>query len=312
MSPYEQRRWVWLLDHWEKKATGRQIVLARARTALTRAGEGTRSVTTKAGRKLAEVTPGPVKDVAETAANAALVPAVKGAVHLLEFITEATAELMDPDFVIDHQCKQNREVASLGDLRRLDLEDLDTMTRRMAVKWRATGAAEGGALGVLAMVPYAGGAAAITLDIVVMQVLTTAIDTRVAYSYGYDAADPDQWGMIERMVRRSYRDQTAKAAAMRHASSGFNAGINRQRWSAKLRQDEKLMAAVEKLMKQFAKTDHIPVRKVALAMPLVSIAAGAGTNAYVLGDVAKQATYFGQTNFLADKYALRLPAHFSA
>jgi hypothetical protein len=312
MSTYEQKQWIRLVDHWEKKATPRQILPSKARAALTSASDGTRAAAAKAGRKVGEVTPPPVKNAAQTITNGALVSAVKGAVHLLEFATEVTAELMDPAFVLEHHRNAGREVNSLLDLRRLDLADLDTMTRRMAMKWRATGAVEGGALGVLAMVPYAGGAAAITLDIVVMQVLTTAIATRVAYAYGYDAADPDQWDMIERMVRRAYRDQTGKAVAMREAASGFRAGINRQRWSDKLRQDEKLMAAVEKLMKQFARTDHIPVRKVTLAMPLVSIAAGAGTNAYVLGDVAKQATYFGQTNFLADKYGLSLPGHFTA
>lgn len=283
----------------------------KARVALASAGSTARAAAANVGDKVAQVTPQPVKNAAEAAVYTALVPAVKGAVRVLDFATEATAELMDPQFVIDHHRDHGREVSALQDLRNLDLQHLDSMTRRMAMKWRAAGAAEGGALGVLAMVPYAGGAVAIGLDLVVMQVLTTAIATRIAYAYGYDASDPEQWDLIERMIRRAYKEQAGKAAAMREASSGFRAGIHRQRWSEKLRQDEKLMAAVEKLMKQFSKTDHMPVDKVAKAMPLVSIAAGAGTNAYVLGDVAKQATYFAQTNFLADKYGLLLPAHFS-
>lgn len=87
----------------------------------------------------------------------------------------------------------------------------------------------------------------------------------------------------------------------------FNAGKHRVRWSAKLRNDHKLMAAVEKLMKQFANGRAVPVAKVAKAMPLVAVFAGAGTNAYVLGDVVHQARLYAQTLHLADKYGLPLP-----
>ena len=42
-------------------------------------------------------------------------------------------------------------------------------------------------------------------------------------------------------------------------------------------------------------------------MPLVAIFAGAGTNAHVLGDIAKQARHYGATMLLAEKYGLELP-----
>ncbi|MDR7161398.1 hypothetical protein [Arthrobacter sp. BE255] len=45
-------------------------------------------------------------------------------------------------------------------------------------------------MGLLATVPVAGPFAAITADIVIIQGLSTAIATRIAYSYGYDAKDP--------------------------------------------------------------------------------------------------------------------------
>ncbi len=50
---------------------------------------------------------------------------------------------------------------------------------------------EGGAMGLLAMVPVA-----LTADILVVQVLSTSIASRIAYSYGYDAKDPGEQDFI--------------------------------------------------------------------------------------------------------------------
>ena len=155
----------------------------------------------------------------------------------------------------------------------------------------------------------AGGAAAISIDVLVMHVLSTSIATRVAHAYGFDATDPDLQPMIERMVRRAYRGQAAKVKTLRDASAAFKDGVGRKRWSDKLRNDHRLMAAVERLMEQFAKGQHVPVEKVVKAIPLVAIAAGAGGNSYVLGDVARQATFFAQTHFLVEKYGLSLPVN---
>ncbi|MFI5708994.1 EcsC family protein [Kribbella sp. NPDC051620] len=214
---------------------------------------------------------------------------------------------MDPEKVLEHHRAKGREVSSLADLRALDLKELDEVTRRMALQWRTAGAAEGSAMGVLALVPFAGGVTAIGLDVVVMQVLSTAIATRVAYAYGFDAMDPDQRHLIDRMVLRAYKEQALKAGAVREASSAFNAGLGRKNWSKKLREDHRLMAAVEKLLKQFANGQRVPVEKVTKFMPVVAVVAGAGTNAYVLGDVAKQATLYAQTSLLSQKYGLTMP-----
>jgi hypothetical protein len=94
-------------------------------------------------------------------------------------VTDWTAELMDPAKVLEHHRAAGREVARLEDLKELDLEHLDGFTRTMALKWRTGGALQGGA-----MVPYAGGVAAITLDMVAMHVLSTAVATRVATLMG--------------------------------------------------------------------------------------------------------------------------------
>ena len=54
---------------------------------------------------------------------------------------------------------------------------------------------------------------------------------------------------------------------------------------------------------------HIPVQKVTPAIPGLAVVAGAGSNAFMLGDLARQASFYGQTRFLAEKHGLVLPAN---
>ncbi len=307
MSPYEERRWAQLQRHWTKKAERRQVLPPKARAAFGEAGGQVRDAALKVGQAVSNATPAAVKDGVEGVTDAALVTTVKAAVHLLSLATDWTTELMDPEKVLEHHQTAGRDVAKLEDLKKLDLEHLDDFTRTMALKWRTGGALQGGAMGVLAMVPYAGGVAAITLDMVAVHVLSTAVATRVCYAYGFDVRDEEMRHLVDRMVLRAYRNQAPKAEAALKAGAAFNAAKDRVRWSQKLRDDHKLMAAVEKLMKQFANGRSVPVAKVAMAMPVVSVVAGAGTNAYVLGDVVHQARLYAQTLHLAEKYGRPLP-----
>lgn len=114
----------------------------------------------------------------------------------------------------------------------MDLAEVDEAVRRLVLKWRSFGAAEGAALGAQAMVPVMGGAIAITADIAVMQILTTAIATRVCYAYGFDAKSPELQHIVQRMVARSFRKQ--------------------------LRNDHRILAALEKLMKQWGGVSNVP------------------------------------------------------
>lgn len=70
-------------------------------------------------------------------------------------------------------------------------------------------------MGVLALTPVGGIPVAMTADILVIQVLSTSIASRVAYSYGYDAKDPDEQIFIQRLVRRSFMAQAAKVEPVR-------------------------------------------------------------------------------------------------
>lgn len=307
MSPYEERQWAELHRHWLKKAERRQLLPPKARAALGQAGGQVKSAARKAGKAVSNATPTVVKEGIEKGVDAALVPVAKQAVHLLELVTDWTTELVDPEKVLEHHRAAGRDVVKLEDLKELDLEHLDDFSRTMALKWRTNGALQGGAMGLLAMVPYAGGIAAITLDMVVMHVLSTAVATRVCYAYGFDVNDDRMKHLVDRMVVRAYRNQAPKVDTAMRAGAAFNVAKDRVRWSQKLRDDHRLMAAVEKLMKQFSNGRAVPVEKVAKAMPVVAVLAGAGTNAYVLGDVVHQARLYAQTLHLAEKYALPIP-----
>ncbi|MFF7192837.1 hypothetical protein ACFZAM_03895 [Streptomyces sp. NPDC008079] len=49
------------------------------------------------------------------------------------------------------------------------------------------------------------------------------------------------------------------------------------------------------------------VGKAAKGLPIIAVVVSTGTNAYVIGDFAKQARLYAQTIFLAENYDLVLP-----
>ncbi|WP_329494235.1 EcsC family protein [Kitasatospora herbaricolor] len=309
ISPYESRRWRELNAHWDKKAKRRELMPPKARAALGAAGGKTKELAARAGAAVADATPESLKEFGSKAADAALVPVVEGVLRTIDLVNDWVVELTDPQKVIDFHRQKGRDVASLADLRELDLADLDEVVSRLVLQWRSFGAAEGAALGALAMVPFAGGALAIAADLLVMQILMNAIVTRVCYAYGFDAKDPALQHVVRRMVTRSFGEQAPKAATVRSANLAAVAAKGRKNWSQKLRTDHRILAALEKLMKQWNGVSHVSVGKVAKVLPVVSVVTSTGTNAYVIGDVAKQSRLYAQTLFLAEKYDLPLPAN---
>lgn len=312
MSSYERKRWDELVAHWEKKTQGKkQLLPPRARAALTTSVRATKETASSAGKAVAERTPESVKAAAGVAVDAVLVPTVQNVVQLLELLNDWVVELTDPEAVLKYHREKGRDVESLEDLRRLDLEVLEELTNRMALKWSAIGIGQGASFGALAMipVPVLGSVAAIGLDMIAMQALTGAIATRICYAYGYDAADPSMRHIIDRMVARAYRNQVGKASSVKKASAAFDAAKGRVNWSQRLREDHRLLAAVEKLLKRAGNGKHVPVKSARMGMPVVSVLAGAATNSHVLGDTARQARHYGATMLLAEKHGLELPAN---
>lgn len=309
MSDYERKQWRRLVEHWERKDRPRRGLSPKVGEAASKAQEKALTVAGRTARRTAEITPQIVKDASALVADYALEPTVRGLVGTLEYLVDITDRLHDPDKVLRYHRKLGHDVTTLGDLRAMDLKDLDKMTRHMVMKWRTTGFVEGGTLGALTLIPVPGlgSSLAITADMIVTRILIAGIATRIAYAYGYDARDPDQADMIQRMVRRAYTGELAKAHTLNRSAAGWNAAQGRQRWSRKLREDHRILEAMEKLMKRAGRTESVPVARAAKGLPALSIITGAGLNSFQLANVAKQAGAYAQTNFLADKYNLPLP-----
>lgn len=143
MSPYERRRWAELEEHWAKADQRRRIVPVKARQALTTAGGQLADVGGRAAQRVASAAPEQVKNAATLAVDATLVPTVKAVVHMLELVTDWSVELTDPERVLEHHRDHARDVSSPEDLRALDLELLDEVTRELPVRWYSRARCEG-------------------------------------------------------------------------------------------------------------------------------------------------------------------------
>ncbi|MFD6935410.1 EcsC family protein [Streptomyces goshikiensis] len=312
MSAYERQLWEALNEHW-KRRNNRRGLPNWASTALGRTGE----VAGKAVRRVTDAVPEavtePIRRAGGAVAGKAMRPALGAAAALLELVNDWALELNDPKNVENLVRKQGFDLDSFTELRQHDIKVCDRLLSRNTLTWRTAGAFEGGAMGLLAMVPVAGIPVAMTADILVVQVLSASIAARIAYSYGYDAKDPDEQLFIQRLVRRSFMAQAAKAEPLRETARAANAVKGRIRWSQKLRQDHHLLAALEKLLQQLGPAgSRVPVRNVAKVVPFVGVLIGAGMNSAVLGRVAADAQRYCQTRFLCDKYGLPLPAALAA
>ncbi|WP_340560959.1 EcsC family protein [Streptomyces sp. GSL17-111] len=308
MTAYEQQVWDALNEHWQRRKERRGLP-NWASSALDRSGEVAGNALRRAKEAVPEAVAEPMRRAGDLVSDTAMRPALAGAAALLELVNDWALDLNDPKNVEKLARKRGLEVDCFTELRQQDLQVCDRLLTRNTLKWRTTGAFEGGAMGLLALVPVAGIPAAMTADILVIQVLSTSIAARVAYSYGYDAKDPKEQDFIERLVQRSFMAQAAKAKPLRDVARAADAVKGRVNWSQKLRQDHRLLAALEKLMQQLGPAGaRVPVKNVAKVVPFVGILVGAGMNSAVLGRVAADAQRYCQTRFLCEKYGLPLPA----
>jgi len=312
MSAYDRQVWEALNEHWQRRSNRRGLP-NWASSALERTGAVAQSAASRATDAVPDAVMEPILRASDAAANQAMRPVIEAAVALLDLLNEWVVELNDPKSVEKRARKRGLELNSFTELRKQDLKVCDRLLTRNTLKWVTAGAIEGGAMGLLAMVPVAGIPAALTADVLVIQVLSVSISSRVAYSYGYDAKDPDEQIFIERLVRRSLIAQAAKAKPLRNTARAAAAATGRQKWSPKLRADHRLLAGIEKLMQQTGPAgSRVPVQNVAKVVPYVGVLIGATTNSVILGAVAADAKRYCQTRFLCEKYGLPLPAALAA
>lgn len=249
MTTYEGQVWDTLNEHWQRR-NNRRGLPNWASAALGRTGEVSGNAVRRVKDAVPEAVAKPIRRAGDAVADTAMRPALAGAAALLEMVNDWAMELNNPKHVEELARKNGLDIGEFSELRQQDLQVCDRLLTRNTLKWRTAYAFEGGAMGLLAMVPVAGIPAALTADILVIQVLSTSIAARVAYSYGYDAKDPKEQEFIERLVQRSFMAQAAKAKPLRDAARAAEAVKGRVNWSQKLRQDHRLLASLEKLMQQ--------------------------------------------------------------
>ncbi|GGD07638.1 EcsC family protein [Nocardioides daphniae] len=306
MSTYETQAWSDLHVFWERK-TSRRGLPPKVDHAVGAASSKAKEVASTAGGYISDHTPDVVKTAGGFVVGAALEPTVKGVLGLLELVTETVQELTNPATVIDYHRASGREVGSVADLAALDLEHLDGFTRRFSLQARAIGAVEGGAMGALTFIPVAGSVAAIGADLVVMHALSTAVATRASHAYGLDPTKESERHHLERMLTKAWVAQAPKTGAVKGANDAFKAGAGRVRWSEKFRNDHRIAAATERLLKQMGNGQHVPIQKVVAKMPAIGVVTSAGINSTVLASLAKTSVRYGQTVHLSRKYGLPMP-----
>lgn len=328
MSAYELDRWTELQKYWEDHGDPGSFFSPRVRKALKTTKDRAIKVGAKAGEKASALVPSGVKDgvvsagtnVAEAipnnliegvqnVADSGIELALDSATKLINLICDWSIELSNPETVLKYHQKLERDIVEISDLWFLDLEDLDVLTRRLGLKWRSIGALEGAGVGALSMIPIpgVGSLAGIAVDVVAMQVLSTAVATHICYSYGFDPKHPDTSLMIEKMVKRQYSEQVPKVAVTNRSARAFADTAGRVNWSQKVRENHKLLAALEKLMKQFSLTGKAPISQVRMGLPVVSVVIGAGVNSHLLTKIALDSRAYAATRFLVEKYDLEDP-----
>jgi hypothetical protein len=308
MSEYDGQVWDTLNKHWQRR-NNRRGLPNWASNALNRTGEVAAKTATRVTDAVPEAVMEPIRRAGDAVANKAVGPALEATAALLELVNDWALELNDPKSVEKLARKRGVELNTFTELRQQDLKVCDRLLTLNTLTWRTAGALEGGAMGLLAMIPVAGIPAAMTADTLVIQVLSTSIAARIAYSYGYDAKDPSEQIFIQRLVRRSFMAQAAKAEPLREVARAADAARGRINWSAKIRHDHRLLAALEKLMQQLGPAgSRVSLPDVAKVVPYVGILIGAGMNSAILGNVASDAQRYCQSRFLCEKYGLPLPA----
>lgn len=308
MDKYDARVWKPLNEFWEKKSDP-QTLTNRAAAALQHGGAAVEGAAKKATGAIPEMVKQPIRHVSDAAGEKVMEPVAKSVVHLLDLVNSWALDLNDPSWVVTHAQKQGLCIDAFTELHDADLKFCDRLLDRSTLTWRTVGALEGGAMGALAMVPIAGTVASISADIIVIQVLSTAIAARVAYSYGFDAKDPDEQRFIQRLVNRTFMAQAAKTQPMAQVGKAAGAIKGRVHWSDKLRNDHQIIKNLEKLMNLTGTNGgKVGVQSVGKAVPVVGVLLGAGTNSAVLGNVAADAKRYCQTRFLCEKYGLQTPS----
>ena len=286
-----------------KRATKRLENHARAQTAVSRGQE----IVAKEARKVS----------AGARGAAAVLPDWSGAAlqstrQTVRWVSRAG---LSSKRVLALHNKRGHDVASLSDLRRLDLQQIDAVRRRRANWYYPAAAALSGAGaglvisgGQLAVAVSAGAAAApsggaivgaITADAAVLLGLASRCVGQVSLFYGYDPEEPIEKLFLMSVVNAgTATSAAAKTTAMADISRLTQALVRGKTWEV-LNE-----AVVAKVSAQFAKAFGFRLTKKGLgkAVPAVGILVGGTFNWATLEGIVDAADGAYRRRFLLEKY----------
>jgi hypothetical protein len=222
---------------------------------------------------------------------------------------------LSPKQVVKKHKKCGHDVASLSDLRRLDLEQIDAVRGRGATWGYPLAAALSGAGAGLAIsggelaIPLTGGAAAAPSGAVIAgafvgdAAFVLGLGSRcvgeVSLLYGYDPEEPAEKLFIMSVVNAGTAVSAgAKAAAMADISRLTQALVRKKTWDVLER------SVVSQVSKQFAKAFGVRLTKQGLGkvVPVAGILVGSTLNWTTLEGIVDAANIAYRRRFLLEKY----------
>ncbi|MFD6968552.1 EcsC family protein [Streptomyces sp. NPDC059979] len=211
--------------------------------------------------------------------------------------------------------KRGHDIASLSDLHRLDLEQIDAVRGRAASWYYPAAAALSGAGaglvisgGQLAVAASAGAAAApsggaivgaFTADAAIVLGLASRSVGQISLLYGYDPEEPSEKLFVMSVVNAgTATSATAKSAAMADISRLTQALVRGKTWNV-LNE-----AVVTKVSQQFARAFGFRLTKEGLgkAVPAFGILVGGAFNWTTLESIVDAADMAYRRRFLLEKY----------
>lgn len=163
MSAYEGQVWDTLNEHWQRR-NNRRGLPNWASTALNRTSEVAGNAASRVVEAVPKAVMKPIRRAGDAVVDKAVRPALGAAAALVELVNDWAMELNDPTSVEKLARKRGLELNNFTELRQQDLKVCDRLLTFNTLTWRTAGALEGGAMGLLAMVPVAGIPVAMTAD----------------------------------------------------------------------------------------------------------------------------------------------------
>lgn len=303
MSPYDAAAWDGVND-WKRRRfeqPSRRLVPEKVRARLSRAGI--------AAKERFDSLPG--ADRFETV----LVDALRG---LTDLGSRAAQASIRREAIIKAYQKRGHPVTSLGDIRKLELHEIDKVKPRLGLAYTTASAVEGAGAGLVASggtllaaggtVFGAGAGAAPGAGLVIGTMATDAAAVllashrAVAHSaayYGYDVEDPAE-RLIALGVLGVGTAEAGKAAAYVELNRTIQALARQQTWQQlNSRAVTKIVSRVYAVLGM-----RLTQRKLAQAIPVAGVVIGAGLNARLLSRITDDADHLYRERFLRETYGI--------